>query len=277
MAYIEIRRFGSYTKPDQQGFLQGSACTQKITGKWLSAVKTVTQAYLDACGDDIHSIYIRGSIAKGLALEHVSDIDSFAVLNPGCKRPFTDSEFGIWIRTVGQGIQKAFPFIAGVELDFESFEAVQDRANIYTFIIKVEGACVQGEDLAQEIEPYRLNSEIAFQTRYFRHHLNIFLSEYPEEPEHEKPSFLCWITRRFLRLGMELVMIEELSYTRDLYLCYESFIKHYPEKATEMYRALEIAINPTVDEATEVFIERFGSWLAKQAEQRLAVWGYVQQ
>ena len=48
-------------------------------------------------------------------------------------------------------------------------------------------------------------------------------------------------------------MVKEQRYTRDLYLCYESFAKHYPEKEREMYRALELAINPKTDRDTERF------------------------
>ena len=81
--------------------------------------------------------------------------------------------------------------------------------------------------------------------------------------------------RRFLRLGMELVMLDEKRYTRDLCLCYESFAKYYPEQSTDMYHALELAINPETGRATEAFVQRFGAWLSSEAERKLLSWNYA--
>ncbi|MGK0388046.1 MAG: hypothetical protein ACI94Y_000774 [Maribacter sp.] len=36
-------------------------------------------------------------------------------------------------------------------------------------------------------------------------------------------------------------MLEEQCFTRDLYYCYEAFIKYYPEKYKEMYHIMELA------------------------------------
>ncbi len=157
----------------------------------------------------------------------------------------------------------------------EAFLGLQDRSNPYTFIVKTEAACVYGESFVGSIKPYKLSPEIALQTRYFEHHLSRFVEEYPNEPEAEKPAFVVWLMRRFLRLGMELVMLEEQRYTRDLYLCYESFAKHYPEQDAQMYHALELAINPENGAAAEAFMQSFGAWLSGEAERKLLSWGYI--
>ena len=276
MASTEIKRIGSYLETDKQGFLQSRADAANITGSWLAVVEAVKSAYLEKFPDNIHSIYIRGSLVKGLAVEGTSDVDSFAVLKTGFEQTLSYEAFKAWAETVEQDVQAMFPFVTGVELGLETFEEAQDRENPYALILKIEAACVYGENLAERISPYKPGPEMALQTNYFRSHLETFLAEYPEEPEPEKPEFLTWILRRFLRLGMELVMAQEQRFTRDLYLCYESFAKYFPEKKTEMYRALELAVNPTSGEATEAFVAEFGEWLAQEAERKLTTWGYVQ-
>lgn len=222
-----------------------------------------------------HSQHLRSRLAKGLAVEGISDIDSFAVLMPGEVQTVSYDEFGVWAQKVEKGVQEAFPFVTGVEFGLEIFESVRERENIYTFIIKTEAACVYGESLVDGIEPYKLNPEVAFQTRFFEHHLGQFTAEYSSESEADKPAYIVWLMRRFLRLGMELIMIDEKRYTRDLYLCYESFAKHYPEQAAEMYRALELAINPKTGQATESLVQEFGTWLTAEANRKLTRWGYV--
>jgi hypothetical protein len=119
---------------------------------------------------------------------------------------------------------------------------------------------------------YKPGPAMALQVRYFGRFLAIFENEYPEETEPEQRETLAWIMRRFLRVGMELVMEEEQRYTRDLYLCYESFARHYPQERGEMYRALELAVNPGAGEHSEAFARNFGAWLVREAQARLRKW-----
>ncbi len=268
---MEIRRIGKYQEVDARGYLQSVGDAANIQGAWLEAVQMLERAYLERW-PNLHSLYVRGSLAKGTPVEHVSDIDSFAVMEPSWDNTVTYDEVKVWAEEVEQAIQSAFPFVAGVEVGLEAYAGVLERDNPYTFILKTEAACVYGDDLARDIEPYALDYSIAFQTKHFQQHLDLFLDEYPQEPEAEKANFLVWLMRRFLRLGMELVMIEERRYTRDLYLCYESFAKHYPAHKGEMYRALELAIKPEVNPESELFVEAFGAWLAGEAERCLARW-----
>lgn len=272
---IPIRRIGSYLELDEHGYLQSRADAANVKGEWLRAVRMLVNAYLERWGENIHSIYVRGSLVKGLAVEGVSDIDSFAVLMPGKVQTESYDEFGVWAEEIKQNIQKALPFVAGVEFGLETFGRVRERDNPYTFIIQTEAACMYGESLVESIDPYRLSPEVAFQTRYFEQHLEQFSAEYPDEPEADKPEYLVWLMRRFLRLGMELVMVDERRYTRDLYLCHESFAKHYPGQAAEMFRALELAVNPKTGAAIESFVQEFGIWLTREAERKLTNWGYL--
>jgi hypothetical protein len=51
-----------------------------------------------------------------------------------------------------------------------------------------------------------------------------------------------------LRIGFELTMTREKKYTRDLYLCYETFSKYYPEYERKMYKVLNPSLNPSTSE-----------------------------
>lgn len=246
------------------------ADASNIRGQWLEAVEAARRAYLSEWGDAVHSVYVRGSVAGGDALENVSDLDSLAVL---WEDPSWGTDADAWEEETAKTLQARFPFVAGFELVCTTIEEATAKSNPDAFIIKVESACVHGGDLARRIGGYRPGVEAAFQTRYFRHHLEIFQREYPREGERERAETLVWILRRFLRLGMELVMEEERRYTRDLYPCYESFASHYPEKRREMYRALELAVNPAASPEAEGFARDFGGWLAGEADRRLAEWG----
>ncbi len=270
----QIKRIGSYLETDEQGHLQPIADAANIARDWQPAVEMLVQAYRGRWEGAVHSIYVRGSLPKGLALPDVSDIDSFAVLQQGHEQTESYDVFAGWAKDVERCIRQAFPFVAGVELGLEQFGGVLDRKNVYAFVLKTEAACVYGENLAARLEPYRITPDIAFQTQWFGRHLALFHRDYPIEPEAERSEFIVWLMRRFVRLGMELVMVEEERFTRDLYLCYESFAEHYPEQAGNMYRALELAVNPETGPGTEAFAREFGGWLEGEAERTLQGWDY---
>jgi hypothetical protein len=75
------------------------------------------------------------------------------------------------------------------------------------------------------------------------------------------------IMKRFLRAGFELVMERERAYTRDLYFCHEAFARHCPERRGDMWRALELAVEPG-DEPDELlpFVRDLGGWLLERVE-----------
>ena len=269
-----IERIGTYLEVDEQGFLGGVAGGAGIAAPWASVVEALVRRYVEGWGNDLHSVYVRGSVAKGLAVEGVSDLDSFAVVVSGPSDATGRVSIDEWARVVEEGIQGAFPFVAGVEVDVVPLEAALDRARIEAFVLKTQAVCVHGMDVADRTEPFVLGPEVAFQTRFFRQHLEAFVRGYAHEPVADRPGFLGWMLRRFLRLGMELVMVEEGRYTRDLYLCYESFAKHYPTQAGRMRRALELAVNPIADRESEAFVRSFGAWLAGEADRKLEAWGW---
>jgi hypothetical protein len=263
---IQIARIGRYQGLDAQGCIVKLASTRALVDPWLAPVQAVTAAYVGGLRDALHSVDIRGSLVKGQGVADYSDIDSFAVVRDG----YASEQDDAWTERVEQQVMQRFPHVKGVELWWASFADATRRDGLAAFIIKTEAACVHGEDLDPRIPGYRIGPEIAFQTRYFVKHLAQFHAEYPTRPADERPDFIVWMMRRFVRLGMELVMEAEQRFARDLYLCYESFAKHYPAQQAQMYRAMELALNPEASPDTEAFIRDFGAWLEARATERLA-------
>ena len=75
---IEIRKTGSYFDTDSEGYLINPASMTKIQEEWKPIVNDVVKTYKEQFGDDLISVYLRGSVSKGEAVAGISDIDSFA-------------------------------------------------------------------------------------------------------------------------------------------------------------------------------------------------------
>lgn len=273
MTRIPIRPIGAYIQAVSSGTLPSSTATGLPQEPWGEPTEQLLQHYLAGWGTHIDSIYLRGSVARGLAIPDVSDLDSFAVLKPESTDIAHDGRFGSRAEVMARDITEQFPFVTGVEAELVPMGSALDRGNFYAFILKTEAKCIHGEHLGKQLKPFALN-EANFQTRHFREHFNTFINEFPSEPIEQQPGFIIWIAKRYLRVGMEFVLRRENRYTRDLYLCYRSFAKHYPEQATSMHRTLELALNPENTNEVETFLYEFGAWLAGEADRRLTVAGY---
>lgn len=239
---------------------------EKISQPWLSAVEAAREIEMRRLGGRMHSLYLRGSTARGRAIEGRSDLDLFAVV--------FDDERGAgqsppWSEEDRRSFLQRFPFVVSVESSEISLANVFGPFHYYRFAIKTAAVCIAGEDLLPKIEAYKADAPIAEEWfRIFPHFIDQFLHEIQETTDPERKKGLCMdIAKVFLRSGMLLVMRRTMSYSRDLYPSYQAFSAIYPEHEPQMMRALELAVNP-MDGGSELvtFVRDFGTWMKRAAE-----------
>ena len=72
---IILKNIGRLWQLDPEGFLVNEAHSEKIVPPFDRVVTVVRETYLKYARENIHSIYLRGSIPRGLAIEGISDVD----------------------------------------------------------------------------------------------------------------------------------------------------------------------------------------------------------
>ncbi|HTH93283.1 MAG TPA: nucleotidyltransferase [Candidatus Paceibacterota bacterium] len=264
----EILKIGRLLKTDKDGFIVSESGVDKLKSPWKEAVADIKQAYLDHLGDVIHSIYVRGTVSRGEAIEGISDIDTFAVIT----KKYEEIDRS-WVDSVQKELEQKYAFSTGIEMGFISYDEVFDEDEFFgdRFTIKTQSACIYGEDLAEKIPPFRADLETA---SHFHRNLENIIQRAKEKtvnnPDSEDIKMWCrWVMKRIIRAGFVLVMDKEQAFTRDLYPSYEVFSKYYPEQEENMKMALELAINPT-DDVNKLagFLDTFGKWVAEQVEKK---------
>lgn len=263
-----LRKIGGFHKTDPEGFLINESSLSLVRPPWREAVEEAKNSYLANMAGQIHSIYLRGNIARGLAVDGVSDVDTFAVTFEEVR-----SEDLSWVYGTKRDLKARHPFVTDFEFHVLPLQAVLKSYGYlsYRFIIKNLSVCLYGEDLALRLPRYKPSLSIAW-----AFHGNIgelidkTLKKVQETEEPERIRGLCTrAMKRIVRTGFSMVMEEEKVYTRDLYFCYEVFSKHYPQKESEMRKALEWAIQPPDDKnALLAFLKDFGSWVSGEARER---------
>ncbi|RWZ54486.1 nucleotidyltransferase [Halobacillus fulvus] len=268
----EIKAIGSLCSLDDNGYMINDSDHTKINPKFQEVIELIKESCLSFLPKEIHSIYIRGSVPRGLDVDGVSDLDAIIVTHSNLEN--LDLE---WVEETEQWMDQKFAFVHGVELGFFPLSEVEESeyCSMIPFILKTYGVCVYGENLLPKLPNYKPDSSLA------NEHL-LHLTALIDQAKHELTgnedvediqSCCSWIMRIIVRAGMALVMVQEKAYTRDLFPAYQLFSKHYPEKEPEMREALWYAINPlSSSDDIVAFLNEFGSWMKAEADRWLDVY-----
>lgn len=107
----EVIAHGRLLATDKDGHLTNDAGTDRIVAPWDEAVAAGVAIYQQAYGDKLRGLYVRGSVARGLAIEGFSDVDMFGVY-AGVEDdiPEFDRE---WHDELCTSFKGRFPFVGG--------------------------------------------------------------------------------------------------------------------------------------------------------------------
>ncbi|SDC82152.1 hypothetical protein SAMN05421663_104216 [Terribacillus halophilus] len=265
------KKIGRFCANDVKGYIVNEARKEWIDPVYDDLIKRVVQVYKDQLGPNLHSIYIRGSIPRGLGIVGVSDLDTLCITNNKM-----DELDLTWVNKAENEINQAFSCVNGVELSFYHIEEICNSStfSIIPFMIKTHSICVYGKDAGHHLPSYRADRTLA------NDHI-INLQQYIESAKHDlqgnedKEDILdccIWIMKIIIRAGLALIMEIEKQYTRDLYPAYKAFAKHFPDQEPNMRQALDYAINPSPDaEQLLSFLNEMGEWMVKESEKWLMI------
>lgn len=94
----------------------------------------------------VHSIYMCGSIPRGLAKPFKSDADFTVVFNTHVSEEIKND-----LNTIKSDLCCQFPFVAKIDVHSCSVEDVTDNSPGWNFWISIVSICVYGKDLAESL------------------------------------------------------------------------------------------------------------------------------
>ncbi|MGI0488180.1 hypothetical protein ACN4EK_22290 [Pantanalinema rosaneae CENA516] len=263
-----IQPLGRWMATDADGYLVNECAWERIQAPWHDLVSDLRHACINQWGDRLHSLYLRGSVPRGLAIPEVSDLDSIAIFGD---QPA--STVAVAIESLQTELTQRYRFCPKVEVALLSLADLRSPESPWQAIVQTQGLCIYGEDLRSQLprfKPGRALISHAFDLAADLAETQAFLRQLPDDyPPHDtRIKARCrWITRRMVRTGFELVMTTEGTFTRDLYPCYVSFSRYFPAQELLMRKALELAIQPSSNRVgLLMFLSHFGTWLVETVE-----------
>jgi len=237
---IEPQRIGRFLATDELGYVKPDVAMDLIGPVWRPFVDFVAGALMRRNG--VYSVYIRGSIPRGLAIENISDADFIYI---------SEQDFERQDHAMEVAAKARFPFARDIKVfrlsraEFRKIHHPQRRPYFH-MLLKTQSLFLAGEDVTKSIEPFKLGPDMvshvfALASEFAKS--QAWLSRLPAAlPDQQKQSLErsmhVWICKRIARSGFEVTMNRTDRFTRDLYLCYEQFAEFYPERAEQMYDVL---------------------------------------
>lgn len=244
--HIEIQPTGSLFEVDDQGFLVSPASMEKVQEHWKPVLEEYIKACKDLYGDDLVSVYVRGSVAKGEAIDEISDLDAFVVL----KDDYTKPDEGL-VSEKRDFMAKKFPFVNGFEFGEYTEAGVRNEDLLINQSLLFFGKKI-------EVPKTKLSKDMAWHAPNFQSRHNKLISFLEEEnPSNERiKNRVEWLGKGIVRAGLEILIEKSGKYTRDLYPCYQVFSEYYPGQEPQMRAVLDVVLNPNVvqEKAKEVLL-----------------------
>ncbi|WP_409294131.1 nucleotidyltransferase [Peribacillus sp. SCS-26] len=266
-----IKNIGRLCSTDQSGFIINDSNTKNIQSEYYPLIEEIIITYKRRVGPDLHSIYVRGSIPRGLGIHGVSDLDTIAITHTETKKLDLN-----WVGHAERELNKKYNCVNGVEFSFYSIDDIKEFSHfsMIPFMIKTHSVCVYGEDLSIQLPSYKADKTLGNE-----HLVNlesqIELAKKDLDHNEDKEDILdcCgWIMKILVRAGLALLIEEEKKYTRDLYPAYKIFSEHFPERESDMKQAVTYAINP-IDNPQKIidFLNEMGKWMVSEARKWLQI------
>lgn len=263
MSDVPVLPIGQAVPVCELGYIVNPCRTERVVSPWREAVNLLNALCQTSLGASLHSLYLRGSVPRGTAVEHRSDLDAVCVTRS--PSPTLPPSFQAAVQA---RVLQAHPFCTGVDLRIVPHDKLlnPDRSAALQFFLKTQSLCIAGEDITAHWASFTLR-----QARLTLQGLTTSLAgtraSLASEPglgADERRQLCRWITKKIIRAGFELVAERERAYTRDLYPSWTGFARHYPEMAGPMREVLTLAINPRSDPLQIETALKVGDWLRTQ-------------
>lgn len=227
-------------------------------------IREVLMCLKSGLGQNLHSVYVYGSVARKTAVAGKSNLDLVVVT----KVAF-ESNRATLLNTIKWRAQQGYPHVNGVSVRTALVSDVANLDSIFTwgFMLKHCCVCIYGDDLADCFGDYVPSWEIA---KHWNMDVEEWLSVYrtkiaQAKSVEEQTQAQTVIAKKLLRASYSLIMYRDKRWFDDPVECGQVFLTYHPEKHLEIERLSILLAGRAIPKRSVIgLLDSFGSWLVKQ-------------
>jgi predicted nucleotidyltransferase len=244
---------------DPNGFIISDVSKDKIDEVYVPCIRESVERLRDLFHQQLHSVYVYGSVARGEAIAFKSDLDLIALFDG----KLSSVQMAELKKLAGELSQAYRSLVREVGISLAYYDYTVDPANYYeSAFLKELCVCVYGEDVGERFGPYKLTSEIAIRFNGdIGEDLTRALTRLEAASNEEFKPCAQSFARKLIRTFYSMVMVRSQIWTTRLHEQSEVFIHHFPDKESMVRTLLKWIDEPPTDRETvyELFKSE-GEW-----------------
>ncbi len=224
---------------DKMGNIINPTSVDLIPDALLPLLDEIIQLYKYNEGQNLHSLWLRGSTPRGFYTEKYSDIDVFALVKtPNIRWKKTD-----WAAQAEDVLKTKFNHIPEIEWNVSSWYSDFYHENPrLSFYLKTQSLLLFGQDILPTLPSFKISDDIKMNLTWLKEDVAAFMEiEQPSEIE------IHAILKIVIRSAFESIMEHAGQYTPDLYWCADAFGRHCVEGRELIFELLEVYFSKNYD------------------------------
>ncbi len=229
----KIIPIGTVYIPDEEGFIVNNFSLNDINEDNRLICNYLVEKCISFYGENLHSVYARGSLLNKSSLLPNADKDFIIVLLDNCEYSLFEKKYQNFISTLNSDIY---------------FDISLNTPHNLTDYQKFESVCLYGHDLSVQkvvFKDYVLPMVIDYENTdafFFAFSCHHNQSKDIVPTTNKELLSKCKV---ILRAAMVSVALELNKYSRDLYYCCKLYEEYYPHQGKYMWDLLSLYLNPT--------------------------------
>ncbi len=267
---LQIKRHGQFFPQAADGTIINPSSMDNIPKLVRPLIDGVIAVYQQRLKERLHSVYVRGSVVHGTSVKGLSDLDTFALVQPTDQQPFIWWCTPTWETEAAQRLLEDHDgWVTDIDFGYATWhEDFLKRNPTLAMTIKTQSLCLVGIDVKPLLPDFRpglgmccdylgLERELAL--------LSAMVSSQLPLNAYKAQSAV----KRMIRIAFELVMEREQRYTTSLYYCWNCFGRYYPQQREAVRQLLEFYLNPVPDIEAIKQCLTYGQWLKERVDKDL--------
>lgn len=247
---------------DANGFIVSDVSREKIEDVYMSCIQESIESLKDLFHQQLHSVYVYGSVARGEAIVRKSDLDLIAMVHG----KLNSAKLNEFKKLTVKLSQKYRSLVRDVGIAITYYDYTMAPSNYYeNAFLKEICVCVEGEDVGDQFGPYKLTPEIAIRFNGdIGDSLTRTLAKLENASSQDFKTFSQGFARKLIRTYYSMVMARSQIWTTRLHEQAEVFLQYFPDKKAIVDTLLNwIDLPPTGREAVYELYIKEGEWASE--------------
>ncbi len=262
----KVEAVGGFFPLDAQGNIINPTGCHLIPAAWHPLLSAIVAVYQKHYGIALQSLWIRGSLARGLMSANWSDVDVFGLIQQGrevrwSNLPLSPIEEKELRKLLPAGYEQV-----PLEMMYSTFcSSLLNQMPKIAMILKTQSVCWWGDDISSRLPNYRPGTAMMLNHRW----LAVDWDALQRNTGACQTTYQSFI-KTLLRTAFELVINRLGKYTPDLYWCVEAFMQYYPKKGATLKKILNLYVQPLKEKyQLTALLEEITPWMISESQRQI--------